>query len=333
MTIVLQCLLLILVLNLSAQPKTRTIECAVRQVGFGAGSSAWVLTSKGEIVRTTDGGVKWSPLSSGDAARRHVSFVGNRGWAVDDDGNVRISYDGGQRWLPLSRLAAERDPDDIGPIITIEFTDELHGWVIDPSNLWRTIDGGETWQEGEVAEQFSFLHFLSRHVGWIGGPTGTIYKTIDGGETWLEKVVDQTHTTVQGISFVGDRVGWLSTNEGIFHTSDGGDSWAKQTIPGSDARVTSIQFLNEKEGWATVVDFKPEAPRRSRFKSTLIHTVDGENWQIAATINGEEWYHKIHFSDERHGWLYTDTGLYRTADRGRSWNLVLQYLRPNYNID
>lgn len=333
MTIIIQCVLLILVLNLSTHPKTRTIDCAVRHVGFGAGNSAWVLTRKGEIVRTTDGGVKWSRPSRGDAARRHVTFVGNRGWAVDDEGHVGITYDGGQIWQPLSRFAAERDPDDIGPIITIEFTDELHGWVIDPSSLWRTTDGGETWQERDVAEQFCFLHFVSRSVGWIGGPTGTIYKTVDGGETWLRKVIDQKGAPVRGISFAGDRVGWLSTHEGIFNTSDGGDSWAKMAIPGTDVVVTSIQFLNEKEGWATVVDFKPEAPGRWGFKSMLIHTVDGENWQIATTINGEEWYQEVHFSDERHGWLYTGTGLYRTADRGRSWNLVLQYPRANYNID
>jgi photosystem II stability/assembly factor-like uncharacterized protein len=128
----------------------------------------------------------------------------------------------------------------------------------------------------------------------------------------------------------------MGTDKGVFKTTDGGQTWIEQPIPGKDVRVTSIHFLNEREGWATGVDFNADEPNKNGFgfKSMLLHTTDaGAVWRIATRVNGDEWYHKVHFSDENKGWLYTDTALYRTIDGGSLWNAVLEYARPSYKID
>jgi photosystem II stability/assembly factor-like uncharacterized protein len=48
--------------------------------------------------------------------------------------------DGGKYWTP-----AQFDPDE--PFFTsVRFSDKTHGWLVGRDTLYRTDDGGKTWQ-------------------------------------------------------------------------------------------------------------------------------------------------------------------------------------------
>lgn len=317
--------------------KPPALKSAVRDIVFGPADIAWVLMRNGEIAKTTDAGATWRTISSAGLGKPdRIAFIDSKsGWSADSDGNVRRTLDGGQTWATISNILADGSVEEIGPIVRMEFIDSSHGWVLDPFALWRTNDSGLTWTRESVEGWFVFFHFVDSRTAWLGNGAGDNYKTVDGGRTWGKQQGFRERIAIRGISFASSRKGWLCAGpEGIFQTSDGGESWKKQTTPGREVTVTSIQFLTNNEGWATGVDFNPESPVKFWFRSFLLHTVDGgEKWVIASTINGDEWYHRVHFSDGQRGWLYTDTQMYRTEDGGRSWNMVLEYPRPDRKID
>jgi photosystem II stability/assembly factor-like uncharacterized protein len=319
-------------------PHTERLKYSARDVVFCCANNAWVLTMNYEIVKTTDAGRTWEIIAGDEVGRPwRITFLNTTvGWGVDNDGWVRSTSDGGRSWRLLSNVVPDGARGVIGPVNGVAFVDELNGWILTPFTLRRTTDGGASWRDERLDASFSLLRFVNKRDGWIADEDHFLYRTTDGGDTWHRRAGPRPYGDASDISFATDLNGWVGTLSGLFNTTDGGESWARQTIPGGDSRVTSIQFLNKREGWATVMDFKPQEPNRNGlwFKAMLLHTSDGGmNWTVTDTVNDDEWHHKVYFSDARHGWLYTDTGLHRSEDGGRSWNVVLQYPRPDHRID
>jgi len=115
--------------------------------GFGDGSSeAQQRASRVAVLATTDGGESWSARYLGDRP-------GERGWKIQfvDASTGHVSIEG---------------TDPAGSIL-------------------RTTDGGLTWQRWPVASGVSFegIGFVSPERGWAGSGR-TLYRTGDGGESW-----------------------------------------------------------------------------------------------------------------------------------------------------
>jgi photosystem II stability/assembly factor-like uncharacterized protein len=59
-------------------------------------------------------------------------------------GGLIWTRDGGRTWREaISYLVANPNDGTVGPIY---FVDELHGWVVTYTAIFRTVDGGETWE-------------------------------------------------------------------------------------------------------------------------------------------------------------------------------------------
>jgi photosystem II stability/assembly factor-like uncharacterized protein len=146
---------------------------------------AWIGTTAGRVLRTTDAGQTWSvvktPVRTGEAAgifsiafrdATHGVVVGgdykNERDAVE---NVAMSNDGGITWSPVSNhgLSGYRSvvawmpgkPQDL--------------LAIGPSGADVSADAGATWIP--VAEGFDTLSFAPRsRTGWAAGDQGRIAK-------------------------------------------------------------------------------------------------------------------------------------------------------------
>lgn len=113
-----------------------------------------------DVLHTADGGKTWTTLARIDAEsasavptpaagttaidRVSVAFPSSEvGWIASNSGLVRRSADGGKTWTTAFD-AKER-------VEQIQFVDPTHGWILGTTSVWRTADGGGTWQRVAIA--------------------------------------------------------------------------------------------------------------------------------------------------------------------------------------
>src|SRR5262249_35017200 len=215
------------------------------------------------------------------------------------------------------------------------FIDELHGWILEmPHYLWRTEDGGRSWQVYSPSTEshsidFAGFTFIDSKIGWLACDRGMVLKTIDGGKNWeaLRILGPSPNFVVLDIHFLNDKVGWALVGGDVYCTLDGGASWQLQSSLKSRSAISSLFFLDENNGWAA---------GHTNILIENITSADGEKGKILRSYNaGKTWnnvevninesrFLHIYFPDNIHGWLFSDDKVYRTNDGGDSWNAVLK---------
>lgn len=147
-------------------------------------------------------------------------------------------------------------------LISISFTDEMHGWILSvEGTVLKTTDGGDTWQTSDVASGISTsIYFTNQNHGCITAnlDSSLIYLTNDGGATWQQ--TDHPHAQLlNDVYFASDLKGWtvgISENMNFnLYTSDGGLTWTPQMdIFVMEAELFSVSFRNEEIGTACGAD-------------------------------------------------------------------------------
>ena len=195
-------------------------------------------------------------------------------------------------------------------IIDLDMFNELDGWAVTGAEIVRTNDGGLTWynvsppdmtETGYNVDTF----FLDNDHAWVQKPdpenypnSGTLYRTSDGGRTWENQVVPFSRGD---LNFVDAENGWTMADLGVgagsnavavFQTTDGGASWEK----------TYTNDPNESSASDTLP--------LGGIKSDLVPLDANQAWVTGMVYAPGEVY------------------LYRTVDRGRSWQQVTLPLPP-----
>jgi photosystem II stability/assembly factor-like uncharacterized protein len=135
----------------------------------------------GNSLRTTDGGATWLDMDTlgapGEAEPADISFLDTlNGWAIDSRTNIRRTTNGGDSWTIIApALNVKR----------LEMTSLSDGWAISDSELFKTTDGGATWQSVMVQNGLQAIGFCNPRHGAIVGLGGLLLRTSDGGQTWL----------------------------------------------------------------------------------------------------------------------------------------------------
>lgn len=332
----------------SARAETEFLNGGIPPVidsAFSGTHFTWLVTGEGDLLRTSDGGMKWEKIAKEDVNWfRSISFSdAQNGWALNYEAEVWRTTDAGQSWRQISNLSPNQElflQNQIG------FMDDLHGWIADISSIWRTEDGGYNWQRYEpsanadkVKELMHGFYFIDAESGWLGAGYGAIYRTTDGGKTWRGQYVTSRGTEVKGIFFMNRRIGWLAAmgwdnksdtpiNE-IYRTHDGGETWHQEQVPVQNISMASIQFVNDNEGWSLGNESIKGGPTRYSSRGVVLHTIDGgRSWQRVQMNEEQLSYNRIYFSDREHGWLLAsaenEDTLYRTEDGGAHWNTILK---------
>jgi photosystem II stability/assembly factor-like uncharacterized protein len=222
------------------------------------------------------------------------------------------------------------------------------GWSwVDPSELWRTTDGGAHWTNvsppplpDRMPTYTDTPYLLDANDAWIaesgqGGtasaaPYITTFRTIDGGKTWQEGA------SVPGLSpklfFIDQSHGWLllspqgssATDSAamLYSTDDAGLHWTIKSSATVTVGIESMIFSSLTTGWITGVG------------GILLVTHDaGVTWQIQrlpVTPTAVSTISMLQFFDPQHGIAYwspswTDSGslppmeLLVTSDGGTTW--------------
>jgi photosystem II stability/assembly factor-like uncharacterized protein len=103
-----------------------------------------------------------------------------------------LTHNGGMTWTSTTPLVLP-ELAQVGSVPTFSFSDRLHGWVSNGSDLYHTADGGRHWirlQPHGLHNLIAQLDFADRNRGIaqvrfiLGRSPAYLLHTSDGGRTW-----------------------------------------------------------------------------------------------------------------------------------------------------
>jgi photosystem II stability/assembly factor-like uncharacterized protein len=142
------------------------------------------------LLRSLDGGqtlirLRFNPSATCGSPLAAMHFPNrDTGYLVRADGTVLRTDDGGSRFTSRSPLPASSG----GPPNDVWFTTPETGVVATGTDtlgkVYRTTDGGATWNEAHTAGAIRSVYFVSPSVGYAVG-RNAILKTENGGAVWV----------------------------------------------------------------------------------------------------------------------------------------------------
>lgn len=206
----------------------------------------YLVTNKGSILTTINGGNTWTTNDTFPKALNDVFFINSTiGWVCGKNGYIAKSTDGGTSWTAQVSNA----PDHL---FSIHFADINNGWAVGPNGvIVHTTDGGTNWvlQTSPVPGQDNFSVFaLNSSTAFAVGSSGLMIKTSNNGAVW-DTVSVPTIEHIFDITFANSSDGWAVGAAGnIEITTNAGLTWASQTSNTTND-INAIAMFNNTTGW------------------------------------------------------------------------------------
>lgn len=191
-------------------------------------------------------------------------------------------------------------------------TFQINDIVIQMPGDWQHQDSGAG---SGTTENYTSVHFVDSHTGWVSGRFGVMLHTNTGGTYW-NRQNSGTGNTLQSVHFADAQNGWaVGAWNTIIHTVNGGVTWQQQDSGLSSGFFNDVFFVDANVGWI-VGD-----------TGTILRTTDGGvNWnpQNSGITEGLE---AVFFMDANRGWAVGSWAggggngeILHTVDGGGSWN-------------
>ncbi|HTL10122.1 MAG TPA: YCF48-related protein [Chitinophagaceae bacterium] len=209
---------------------------------FVNGTTGYAVSVNGNIVKTMDGGLGWTKLTTNVTFNlTSVQFIdAQTGYVTGGDatdGYLLKTTDGGSSWqkLPLSL------PEPGWPT-GMFFVNASKGFIAGKNFFRKTIDGGSTWNDipGVTAENFADVSFSSASNGFATAAGGKLFVSSNGGDAWY--AVKTSTTEPLGKIYHSGAGSFSLSPSGLVDLSTGKLS-ATAHIPQG---VVRLLFLNDK---------------------------------------------------------------------------------------
>jgi photosystem II stability/assembly factor-like uncharacterized protein len=291
------------------------------------------------------------------------------GWAVagveDDDEHILRSDDGGRSWQDVTPPQLPLNCGQYPFHATGYFYNAEVAWVtyyepwygLGPYGIWRTLDGGETWELSPFLQRdtgtfggfftWPIIEFVDSQHGWVlidyflgaGSHGSELFRTTDGGKSW-ELIPELYLTHGNGLDFIDRMHGWETSNNpiviymGFEVTNDGGYTWEFQELP------YPSELLDVEESDPFSCDISLPRLGSSQTGSVVVQcerdyfmyntTDDGQTWKGVTIPGGPP-----EFINSMVGWAIEPPvlvgadadetqmlDLYQTEDGGQTWRQV-----------
>ena len=270
-------------------------------VWFTSAKRGFVAGDHGYLASTRDGGQTWTqyPLNTTEDINEIYFRNDDNGYLVA--GKLMFATrDGGQTWQPI-RIFRDADFQKGAPeFLSIRFADKKRGLVLGSvlnkagdvidSLVFRTDDGGETWQRINVPTKKELIHadFNGKGQVWAVGDDGVILHSDDGGLNWRTQS-SGTDKPLYNVDFRSDDEGFVVGKSGtILRTENGGATWETVATNFRDTFLR-VDFADDKNGW--IVGYSGSILRSADRGKTWIRQDGGS----AANLYGL-------FMDKKFGW-------------------------------
>ncbi len=255
----------------------------------------------GTLLFTTDGGHAWRLARPDNSIRFHrVQYTGQGAAVMAASGGVYRTLNAG--------ATVEHTLVHPLPFFSLDFPDSVSGYAASYGTLWRTRDGGRSWDSLFYTSVISEVQAFGPDSLNVYGPSGLRGRSRDGGNTW-DTYFDWETRDMLSTRFVDGLIGFGAGNNGnIFATADGGLTWAARRRSSPVALHSEPCFFDGVNGYALGA-------------AGLMHTGDGGlTWAeviepvASLAVNG------IHIADARVAYGVGNAGaVVKTSDAGRTW--------------
>lgn len=183
---------------------------------------------KGEFIKSTDGGNSWQishPFSQYHETELKF-FSEKTGYSLSKNATLSRTSSGGNNWYAISEYEVH-DFFFIDSLCGWILTNPLETSY---SMISNTTDGGQTWSSFEFQTYVDDIFFLNNNIGWLSS-SNNLYKSIDGGSTW-NLVKDNLGFKINQFLFCTEKRGYFLTEDfpntsltSVKYTNDGGESF------------------------------------------------------------------------------------------------------------
>lgn len=201
---------------------------------------------RGEVLKTKDGGLKWTELNNFTTKfLNSVFFINyNTGYVAGDSGAIYKTTNAGNSWTDQTNYRRYN-------IKKIIFTNELSGIAAggNPENerafIYKTADGGLSWYEVYDSLSLGVLNsaeFMNETYGIAVGNNGNVLYSYDAGESWITDNISTFN--LFSVSFQNDLDGLISGANGlIYKSTDGGNEW-NPVVSGHYINLHSVKYIS-----------------------------------------------------------------------------------------
>lgn len=220
----------------------------IHAVSFYDEQGGFMVGKYGALLKSTNSGLQWSgSLPSFYGAITSFEPVnGSYIYAATDRGVVikinKYTYSLSVKYkFPFANIT------------DLDFVDAQHGFAAVDSAIYKTTDGGSSWEKSlsQGGTSIYCVGFFNRDVGIAAGELQSLYRTTDGGATWTS--LEPSSYPVAGVSrtmqIIDSSAAVITAGNGlVMKTTDMGSTW--QRIDVDNGRILpAVHFSDRNTGF------------------------------------------------------------------------------------
>lgn len=176
------------------------------------------------VYQSSDGAETWTKATGVEGIPLCITHVGGTFFMGTKNGLIQKSIDNGVTWKKIFKTGGSLEPAI--PIYKIKFIDENIGLAATDVFVYRTSDGGATWNVSRLddnllsnAKIYDILWIDNEHVIAVGS-RGLSYQSADAGITWTKMEIETDgQTDLKTITMSEQALNICGANGTVYHQS------------------------------------------------------------------------------------------------------------------
>ncbi|HEX3127565.1 MAG TPA: hypothetical protein VH394_09550 [Thermoanaerobaculia bacterium] len=294
-------------------------EQSTYQPTVDAADPLLVYAQLGYALRSRDGGATWEPLDvPADSIRQLAAHprTAKTVFAATTEGLFR-STDAGLHWKAV-RGGLPAKFDAVRLVVDPAAPRRLYLAAAEPWRLFRSLDGGFSWQEMDNFPG-GFLRAFTTHPRspriLYAGVDQAVFKSTDGGASW-KATGPGLEGSIETLQIFPGRPNtvYAGTSDGLFRSLDGGATWSRSEGLPRDSSVSELVA----SGKTLVAAAAPFDRRAGVYRSED----GGLTWAFSSRGLSSLDVTAVDFGAPGTIWIVADRFLFRSTDAGLTWSRV-----------